>query len=174
MATLNEIATVLTVLEAAYPAFQAHERTLDVYAEALSDLDGEDLRQAARVHLLTNRFFPSVYELRAGVLALRAPISASVGEAWRQVVDQVRRLSVAGEPVFADALVAAAVRELGWREICLGEAEATRREFGRVYTALQKQAAMLALLPADLRVDLREHLGASSARLLPSGEAHDQ
>lgn len=59
---------ILAQLVAAYPRQEISKQTVAVYVRQLADLEPEQLAAAADLHIRRSRFFPSVAELRQGVL----------------------------------------------------------------------------------------------------------
>lgn len=89
MANKQEIVEVLAMLAAVYPRHNMPKEAVGAYALLLQDLDGDELRAAARDIATKNKWFPSVHELRANVAKLRA---RAVGiptayEAWAEVIN---------------------------------------------------------------------------------------
>ena len=60
----SEALRVVDKLKAAYPRQVIGADTLQVYAEALADLDADLLRRIAQEHILSERWFPTIAELR--------------------------------------------------------------------------------------------------------------
>jgi len=54
----------MSVLTAAYPRQITGRNTLAVYAQALADLDPDEVREAVAEHVATSRFFPTIAEIR--------------------------------------------------------------------------------------------------------------
>lgn len=83
--TESEALKTIAVLKAAYPRQEIQEETLRIYLAELIDLDYDLIGKAARTHIRTSQWFPTIAELRAGVAALRpraeaAPPPMRIGE----------------------------------------------------------------------------------------------
>jgi len=89
MATRQDVVEVLTMLAAVYPRYKLTKETIAAYAILLEDLDPNELRAAAKDLATRGQFFPSVHELRSGVVRLRT-LAAGVPtpyEAWAEVIN---------------------------------------------------------------------------------------
>lgn len=93
MASEDEVISVLEVLSAAYPTFNLRPGTVRVYVALLADVPAEVLAGASIQHMAESKFFPAVAELREMALRLGRQDKDDPGglEAWRQVLDEVRR-----------------------------------------------------------------------------------
>lgn len=145
MATEREVASIVAIIGAAYPNFNATEMTIEVYFRTLSDLDFELLKTAA-LHAIAEpgrKFAPSVGELRGAVSEIlqRASGMPSSFEAWEEFLQQVRAVGHTGIPQFSHPLVTKTVRVLGWRDLCLSENQvADRARFVQAYEQFVERA----------------------------------
>jgi len=118
---------ILGVLAAAYPNFDLKVQTIKIYCEMLDDLDPELLEQAAKAHMVTNKYFPSVAEIRenVGKLIERATNTPSPTEAWGEVVEKIRIFGhtfYGGKvPDFSSPIITKVVSYFGWNDLCLSE-----------------------------------------------------
>jgi hypothetical protein len=62
--TSAEAAEVVTYLVNAYPKTSMSAEQMDVMADAIEDLDYDPMMKAAKRHVRTSRFFPTIAELR--------------------------------------------------------------------------------------------------------------
>ncbi len=139
MATLLDIAQILSVISAAYPNFTVTEKTTEVYHQILSDIPTDELK-AATLHCISEsgrKFAPSVGELRGAVAELRGFSNniPSSFEAWQEVG---RQISINGgdfgKPVWSHPLVEKTVNAIGWRNLRMSENEvADRARFIQCY-----------------------------------------
>lgn len=60
----SEALRIVDKLKAAYPRQVIGRETLQIYAEALADLDGDLLRRVATDHIRSERWFPTIAALR--------------------------------------------------------------------------------------------------------------
>jgi hypothetical protein len=105
----SEMAELMSVLTAAYPRQITGRNTLAVYAQALADLDPDEVREAVAEHVATSRFFPTIAEIRDSVFA--AHPERTEGSSYPKCRDCDERLT-------ADEMVDERCTELtdkGWR-----------------------------------------------------------
>ena len=170
MATEGEILAVLSLLSAAYPAFDMTEETVAVYVMTLADLDAEILKASALQHIAESRFFPSVAEIRERALFLAETNNLpSAFEAWGQVVRLVRRygfyqltdpekqkeIEQEIHPVVLRTVEAVG----GWRALCLmpeDQVMAMRAHFSRAFDAFAKRLREEKNLLPEVRQVLKE------------------
>ena len=136
----EHIVKIMGVLHAAYPNFVFADNTITVYGEMLADLDPYLLEQAAKAHLVTGKFFPTIAELRERVAGLveRACKTPGGAEAWGEVTDKIRTygntLYGGNVPEFSSPIVTKVVGYFGWNELCLSEnSVADRARFLQAY-----------------------------------------
>jgi hypothetical protein len=153
----NRLLEVLGVLAAAYPNSNVQAETVTVFREMLGDIDPDLLEQAAKAYIATEKFFPSVSELRGKVTALieRACETPSATEAWGEVVDKMRTVGNTVDfggyqpDCFSSPIIARVVSYLGWNEICLSDNQvADRARFIQAYEVeLNRAREDMKLLP---------------------------
>lgn len=153
MASEMDVTRVFTYLISAFPNFTPAAAdadigvpsTLDIYRDALADLDYDVLRAAAKKCLADCKWFPTIAELRQAAAALVAPERTSGGEAWGLVCTDVRRgvgypLDIPIEPTITDPLILRAVAAVGgWKLLQLANDKddiAHRARFIEAYEAL--------------------------------------
>ena len=148
------IITALEILNEAKPmARKRAEKTLeewgqfiDLHVTMLSDVDPTIL-QTAIVKIVNEHKYPdwpTIAEIRDAVnfIIERSMDLPTTGEAWEIVLAEVRRIGIYGKPEFKNEMIAAAVRSMGWRQLCLSEAPAgvDRAQFRDIFNALHKRA----------------------------------
>lgn len=120
--TNNEAAKVIATLTAAYPRMEMSEETSKLYARFLQDLEYPKA-QAAVVRLIANsKFFPTVAEIREAAFRVEQPDLPLPGEAWEEVMRQIRDVGYIGTPNFSHPLIGKAVQAMGgWIKLCQSE-----------------------------------------------------
>lgn len=135
--TRAETGKVLAILKAAYPRQDIPPETVAVYADMLSDLDGDAVATAARAHIATSPFFPSVSELRRRAL----PPALQPEVAWGEVMHKIASVGRYRIPAWSSPAIEATVNAIGWQELCGSEnLSVERAHFFRTYAAFQGQA----------------------------------
>jgi hypothetical protein len=152
-------------LKGAYPRTAFNEESVAVYQLALADVQPRLLQAAVLRHIATNKWFPTIAELRQRVadLILEAEGYLSAPEAWGTVMGEVRRAGHWGQPQLPPLVMRAVHAIGGWQGICLSEnGAADRARFLEAYGLLLKQEAQkIQELPAvrEARAELAEGSG---------------
>jgi hypothetical protein len=151
-----DVAQIVKVISIAYPNWQPTAETTEVYFQLLQDVDTEELK-AAVLHCLGEsgrRFAPSIGEIRGAVSELRG-MSANVPsafQAWQEVLRQFSLTGSYGTPSFSHPLIERAVRQLGWRNLCVSENQtADRARFLQAYEQLSDRARKEDMLLPEVR-----------------------
>lgn len=138
----TEAAKIMAILVAAYPNAQVSEQTSEIYESMLADLDFETCKAAVMRLLAGSKFMPSIAEIRTTAADIQHGPKRLGGEAWGDVVAEIRRVGYIGTPRFSDPCVAEVVRMLGWQQLCKGESSeaSDRARFIELYDGLQQRA----------------------------------
>lgn len=133
MAT-HDVIQVLALLQEYYPQAELTEARAAVYVDLLQDIPGPALKQATRAHMATQKWFPTVAELRQPALDLLEAADPVIDAeaAWGLVVMSFRGR---GQP--DTRLIQEAVQAIGgWRMLGNsddGDMIAHRSHFIRAY-----------------------------------------
>jgi len=135
-----ESAKVVAMLMAAYPQAQMTRQTSGMYERMLADLD-RDVAVAAVERLIGSaKWLPTIAEIRFAAAEVRYGPRRLGGEAWGDVVAEMRRVGSYGAPRFQDPIVTDAVRMLGWQGLCSSTNEvADRARFVELYDGLAER-----------------------------------
>lgn len=162
----NEAIKLIAVLEAAYPRDPVTDARQELYAQMLGDLDAADAVAAVKRVIARCKWFPTIAEIREEYAraALQAP---TADEAWELVLREVRRIGSYHAPTFADERVAAAVRSIGWQNICASTRPGFERAaFVRAYGGLVERELAAWQAPPEARTaDERRRLGSGAATI---------
>ncbi len=153
--TRAETARLLAFVTALYPKIELGPATVPAWHEMLGDMPFE-LAMTATKRVLSQQTFPSlpaIGEIRAAAVDLTAPKLRDPGEAWREVMQEIRRVGSYGKPEFSTPEVALAVATIGWRELCLSDEGdgVIRAHFLRVYEQYARRAREDAVLPETVK-----------------------
>ena len=156
----QEFATLVLAMQAMYgDEFIETEEAMDVWFALLHDLDYQILSKALQKHMLTNKFKPTVAELREIYAGLICPVISDWSEGWEQVSKAIGhygmyRTEEAMESF--DEVTREAVKRLGFQNICLSEnIVADRARFAEIYQAIQWRKRMAVNIGSALP-DLQE------------------
>lgn len=113
---------------------------LQFYVMMLSDIPPQILDAAVKKLIMTNKFLPSIAEIRETAYGIKDTISGTAApdesEAWGEVVKAIQSVGYYGKPKFSHEAITAAVNNIGWQDICTTPNEGTntlRSQFRRAY-----------------------------------------
>lgn len=140
----QEFATLVLAMQAMYgDEFIGTEEAMDVWFALLHDLDYQILSKALQKHMLTNKFKPTVAELREIYADLICPVISDWSEGWEQVSKAIGHYGMyrTEEAMKSfDEVTREAVKRLGFQNICLSEnIVADRARFAEIYQAIQQR-----------------------------------
>ena len=146
MCEKQDIARLVAITSAAYPAWQVNEYTIEVYYQDLRDLPA-DLLFAAAAKARTNAarnlaFAPSTGEIRQAAAEILRSVQGvpSSYQAWQEVNRAMIDIGSYGTPAFSHPLIGQAVDALGWRNLCMSEnSVADRARFIQAYEQLAER-----------------------------------
>lgn len=143
----QEFATLVLAMQAMYgDKFIGTEEAMDVWFALLHDLDYQILSKALQKYMLTNKFKPTVAELREIYADLICPVVSDWSEGWEKVSSAIGHYGMyrAEETMENfDEVTREAVKRLGFQNICLSEnIVADRTRFAESYQAIRQRKRM--------------------------------
>ena len=154
--TKQEAARLLVWVAANFP--QAQERdlrpTAELWHRMLADIPFELAERAVVRVLATNRFWPTVAEVRQAAMELSGLRIPTAAEAWGEISKAAMtygnyRTREALESL--SPVVRQTAQYLGWASICQDDESVIRAHFLRTYEACAKREQEAAVLPPDIR-----------------------
>lgn len=134
---------------------------MDVWFVLLHDLDYQILSKALQKYMLTNKFKPTVAELREIYADLICPVISDWSKGWEKVGKAIGHYGMyrAEEAMeIFDEVTREAVKRLGFQNICLSEnIVADRARFAEIYQAIQQRKRMAVNIGSALS-DLQEEV----------------
>ena len=140
------------ILKAVAPLQLAFKGNLDdarmrLYVEMLSDIPPSILEASVKKLIMTNKFLPSIAEIRETAYGIKGTISGTAApdesEAWGEVAKAIRSVGYYGKPKFSHEAITTAVNNIGWQDICMTTNDGMntlRAQFRRAYQlAAQRQ-----------------------------------
>lgn len=133
------------ILKAVAPLQLAYNASLDdnrlrLYVEMLSDIPPSILEASVKKLIMTNKFLPSIAEIREVAYGIKEIISGTAApdesEAWGEVIKAIRSVGYYGKPKFSHEAITVAVNNIGWQDICMTTNEGMnilRSQFRRAY-----------------------------------------
>jgi hypothetical protein len=141
--TKVEAAQLMAMLVAQWPQSTVSSKTSQLYEAHLLDLDFQAAQVAVSRIAKTTRWLPTVAEIREVTCDVIHGPKRLGGEAWGDVLAEIRRVGAYDVPKFKDPATAECVRLLDWRGLCLGTNEvADRARFVELYEGLQDRARL--------------------------------
>jgi len=147
--THKETATLLGILSAAYPRFYANmthasiAEAVEVWAVMLSDVSFDTAKLALQRLIATNKFPPSIAEMRESIAAIIYTPLPDSGDAWGEVIAAIREYGYYRQSEALASMrepVRMAVQRMGWRELCMSENDmADRAHFLRIYETINQK-----------------------------------
>lgn len=113
---------------------------LQFYVMMLSDIPPQILEVAVKKLIMTNKFLPSIAEIRETAYGIKGTISGTAApdesEAWGEVAKAIRSVGYYGKPKFSHEAITTAVNNIGWQDICMTTNDGMntlRSQFRRAY-----------------------------------------
>jgi hypothetical protein len=162
--TRDEVKEMLATMSATYPPNllpPINELTVNIWHKLMEDLPGKLAMAAAASWMTTNKYPPTIADIRERCVQSTAPKMNSAEEAWSKVLKAIRSCGHT-EPYRAE-------RELGdlwqmvgrdWSYYCSLDESQTPNEktrFIRMYSSEQKKAVERLQIPAFVQKALANH-----------------
>jgi len=154
--TTTEWALLVKALKSAYPSqnFLPDEWSVKVWYSLLKDVPYEALNIAIQRHISTNKYPPTIAELRS----LTSEREKDWSEAWEEVKKAIRRYGSYNEAKALESmspLTREIVQRFGFKEICLSDNEDVyRANFRMAYEQAAKKKEETAQLPETIKARL--------------------
>lgn len=142
---------MLMVLRSIWPRHTVDELAVEVWAQAMRDVDFRQAQAAIDVITRESEWFPTPAKILQTISHLAGDAMPVPDLAWEEVMREVSRVGLDPKPqltrdgqwlpalkrTFSHPVIEDAVRAVGWRVICLSDNEShARREFIRALTNL--------------------------------------
>ena len=120
---------------------------IKMWYQMLKDLTTDELGMAIKKHAMTNKFPPTIAELRGYVAEAKAN-TGSWSDGWEQVRIAIGRFGYCNEHdalESMDEVTRTAVKRLGWQNICMTDTDglaALRANFRLIYEQVRQQRVM--------------------------------
>jgi len=157
----DEVKTILATMSAVYPQNlmpPVTELTANVWFQLLSDIDYKTASAATASWLTTNKYPPTIADIREIVFA--KTLAAELGtaeEAWGKLQTAIIRHGWTEESMASDLLgerIWATVGSFGWKYWCqmpIGEDSTYFAQFRNAYNVKRKREIETAQIPEKLR-----------------------
>lgn len=153
----NEVVDLLGIVTANFPRLQEKEMkpTAVLWEMSLSDMPYEVAKKAIIKVLSTNKFFPTVAEIRAAAVEMTQPRGMDAMEAWHKITEAIRKYGYTRQEEGLSSLpndVRQMAERFGWRELCLNENPDTlRAQFRMAWDQASKRQNEFKVLPENIQ-----------------------
>lgn len=164
MITPAEILKIITFIGISYPNYpvfadkESAKNTARVWADMLGDIGLELLEMAVKKHTATNKWPPTIAEIRESALKIVQPEQEhTAAEAWGEVIKAIGKYGLNRYKEALDSMKPATrkVTEcVGFRTICMVEEDeigVVRGQFLKMYSQIADRQKQDALLPEGLK-----------------------
>lgn len=152
----KEFAIFASALQTYYPkeGLLPTTEAMELWFRQLKDIPFELAETALNKWVATNKWSPTIADIREQTAEIQVGQIADWGAGWEQVLTAIRKYGmydVAGAMASMDDLTRQTVERLGFREICLSENIATdRANFRMIYEQLAKRKKETAQIPQSV------------------------
>lgn len=143
--TKKEFSILAAAIKTYYPKepILPNEQALELWYQELCDISAKVAETALRKWVSTNKWSPSIADLRELAATIVHGETPDWGEAWEEVLNSVRRYGLYNERMALESLsplTRKAAERTGFRNICLSEQISTERaNFRMIYENLVKR-----------------------------------
>jgi hypothetical protein len=156
--TFNEFKVLAKGMKAVYTAatFLPDEDSIKIWYRLLQDIPYEVANIAIQRHMMTNKFPPTIAEIREqAALSVNNELNSDWGQSWEQVYKAIRTYGLWGtEEAFAsmDDITRQCVKRLGWKELCMSETPMQdRANFRMIFEELKLKTKQESALPLNIK-----------------------
>lgn len=141
----------------------------NIWFSLLGDLDYPVLNAAIQKYMLTNKFPPTIADLRELATIIRMGDLPEWGEGWEKVLKAIRFYGYMRETEALqtmDEITQTCVKRLGWRNLCMSENNnQDRANFRMIYEQLSERTKKENTIPISLNNTIKQ-LNASVVKQL--------
>lgn len=156
--TDKEFAILLKGIRSAYPNYKIcdTEQSFEMWFRMLQDLEYQAAINGIKAYIMTNKFPPSIADIRQCTSEASEPILMSWGEGWEQVVKAFGSYGYMRELEALNSMsdiTRRVVQQLGWYNLCTSSnIEVDRANFRMLYEQMANVAKKDRVLPIELRI----------------------
>lgn len=170
----NEFNIFASALRTYYPRenLLPNKEAMELWYRQLKDIPYKLAETVLEKWVATQKWSPSIAEIRAVALEVQNGASADWAEAWDETKKAIRKWGYMAEAKAMDSLsplTRQTVQRLGWKTLCASEDEtADRANFRMTYETLQNREKQDSVLPAYLKETIKLIQGDKNELLLSS------
>ena len=135
--TRTEALQLITLLQMAYPRQALGDKTVEVYAGFIQDLDYNVAERAIQNHIRNEKWFPTIAEIRGACVELvhNLPSTEQAMEIIRSAVQRYDYGAIAGNDLLRQAVATVGFEKIGYSEY----PEPLYRQVKEAYENLRKR-----------------------------------
>lgn len=176
-----EFATFAAALQTYFPRYNLlpNRQAMDLWYMELRDIPAEAIMAALRKWISTEKWPPSIAEIRELCSEVQEGKLPDWGESWAEVAHAIRRFGWA-RPEEALASMSpttqAAVKRIGWMELCQSEnPETIRAQYRQIYEIVSKRAVEERKMPTELKAVIQNiQIGRGAVPALKEGTREER
>ena len=134
--------------------------SIKIWFSLLHDLEYPVLNAAIQKYMLTNKFPPTIADLREIATTIAIGELPEWGEGWEKVLQAIRHYGYYRETEALetmDELTRTCVKRLGWRNLCMSENNNhDRANFRMIYEQLSERTKKENVLPVSLNNKIKQ------------------
>ena len=139
----SEFCNIAAVLKSVYNNVFLTEQSVEIWYQMLSDLDYGVTSKAVKNWISTQKWAPTIADIRAGVVDLVSDPEPDWSEGWEAVIRAVGRWGMHREKEALESMPETArktVQRMGWKNICLSEEVSVERaNFRQIYVNIAEK-----------------------------------
>lgn len=156
--TRDEILKALSIVKAGYPNFYKGtddiKNAVALWEMMFADDDNNLVLMAIKMHLSTNKFPPTIADIRE-CMAKATTQEVNSEDAWGKVCRAIRMYGYANKEKAIEYLgdeLGGFTEKFGWRDLCMSENQmADRAHFIKLWDARSKNNQKTAMLTSDVK-----------------------
>mgnify|MGYP002795619152 FL=1 len=156
--TFNEFKVLAKGMKVVYTSatFLPDEDSIKIWYRLLQDIPYEVANVAIQRHMMTNKFPPTIAEIREqAALSVNNELNSDWGQSWEQVCRAIRLYGLWGteEAIKGmDEITRQCVKRLGWKELCMSETPMQdRANFRMIFEELKLKTKQESALPLNIK-----------------------
>lgn len=159
--TEKEFATYVAALRTYYPRenILPNKQAAELWYMEVQDIPYNVAMMALREHVHTEKWSPSISEIRSRASEIVNGQQADWGDGWQQALTAIRRYGMYRESEALesmDEVTRATVSRLGYQNLCLSENQAAdRARFKDIYEQISERKKRESNLPNALRLEIK-------------------
>jgi hypothetical protein len=158
----SEFSVLAAAIKTYYPRFTIfpNQEAMSLWYDALKDLPIDVLSAAVKKWAVTEKWPPTIAELREKCSEIVDGERPDWGTGWQEVQKAIRFYGyMRSQEALASMspVTREAVRRIGFQAICESEnPEAIRAQFRQIYESVEQRSAAESSLPAELKSTIRQ------------------